>query len=222
MASVFDIDFEAGNLNEFDSTGGAGLATFDAHVDAAMVGSYGMRCIGAGAEYGKIAVGVAEVWFGFHVYIDPSWSMAQYTARSLLWMRTNTYYNRYFAAQRYTSGTGPPTHWELGGVRSTTNFSTGVQHWVVIRFHVADASTGGYQVWVDGTLVIDNAALDWSGYTTVLDVALGMIDNIATSEYAYFDSFLADDAGAPTEPTAGGASALPIIMQMHDQLAGGM
>ena len=53
MAELFNIDFETGDLSQFDSTTD-NLVTFDASTVAAQTGTYGMRCIGAGNGYGDI------------------------------------------------------------------------------------------------------------------------------------------------------------------------
>lgn len=217
MATLFTCDFEEGDLTDFDGTHGTLSNIASASATAAKTGDYGMLIEGDGSTvaYGYMTVSETEIYIGAHIYIE-DFTVAGYRLIEVL----GSYPSRFSSTgsarlfvRRWAGGDGSLTTWEDGGGhRSATNFSLDAWHWVEIRHRVNDASTGGWQIWIDGDLVFDYLAQDLSGSSSITAVVPGnRNDAYENGLNIYYDNVIGDDASRVTEPTEAGGTTLTVF-----------
>lgn len=217
MAVVWSSDAETGDTTDFDSTGGTG--TFDANAAAANLGSYGYRALGSGSGYGTLDNTTVSGWgtdlyMGFHLYIDSNYAPGAFTGTNIWEDVPNDFSGKNFGITD-DSGGGSPDSWFTPVGFSTTNYSTDTWHWIVYRIRINDASTGGTQLWVDGTLVLSDLTQDYSGATAWFQKQVGVLStNLGAGEFVYIDNIIIDDSTYPTEPTGGG-TAVPVFLTQY-------
>lgn len=223
MAEIFKIDFEDGDLNDFDSTDD-NFTTLDAHADAAKVGSYGMRMIEGYGYVRKNMSGEDDVYLGFHIYIDSNWTGSAYWGSiRLATLMGNTYEDYIRFGVRDNGGAGTLTYWTLRNaasslIESNTNFSLDEWHWIELHYRVNDASTGGYELWVDGDELYSDLEVDTSAETSIVNVQFEVQsgDPLGSGDFLYWDNLITDDASRVLEPT--GFSFLPLFKKQENIL----
>jgi len=209
---IYDIDLETGDLSEFDSDTGTG--TQDAHADAANLGSYGFRTMGAGTAYGTVTLPDAECWIGFHFRIDPSMTMNQFGEIALF--ETHLQGNSFVALRRYASGSGAPDSWQIEGDIDTTNFATNTWLWIKLHLVPNDGSTGGFEMWIDGDAGISNLTTDTSGANMGTSEFGAKNNELADGIWMHFDNILISETeGDIVEPTGGAGTSAAVIMYLN-------
>lgn len=209
MAILYDIDLEAGNLNEFDSstTDGGDLS---AHADAALAGTtVGMKLVvdDANAIYG-VCDGVngplSNIRFRF--YIDPN-SLTMGANEMFQVATVNATDAPYvFAIVQLLYSSGYYIRLRViddgsTGVDIQTTAITDAPHYVEVllsRASGADANDGVATIWIDGSQV--GTKTDWDNYTRMANVTYMRFGAIAeidagTSGTFYMDQIvIRDDA----------------------------
>lgn len=198
------INAETNDLSQFTSYTIEGSMGFATDADAKNQGSYGFKITGDGANNqadGYITLGSAqsEIYARAYVNIPSDADCATWGAIYFIDLRDATSSIARVGFQFDASGN--PLRWAgyLGAssiIATVTNFTTGVWHYVELRY-LKDASTGGVQIWVDGTSIVSD--LDQATTKDVTIVRLGSTG--ASSILADDDYFYWDDAlGASTGP----------------------
>ena len=227
------IDFETNDTSQFTSIVQAGSGTLT------VADTYKNTSEGGGGTYGvevEIVTGGASRAFGKKGFTTATSLYARcYVRLSSAWAGSN-YNSGYF--MRFNDGTetfagrglqvgfdqttgGVPYRWawilaDGTELSSTTNFSLDAWHRVEIHY-VQDASVGGGEVWVDGTLIgstltkntsaveVDNL---FAGYMLLMDSnAVG---------YFYMDDIKIDTSAIGAYSAGGGASAVPAMMAHNE------
>ena len=211
MANIVDIDFEGGNLNEFDSTTD-NLVTFEANTASKKTGSYGMSQIGAGSGSGIIATGSTEdtLYVGFHLYMGTGLSLSAWESIAFIQTVLGSWTRQIrFGITRNSGSSGAPTSWFFADTVDDNNFTTnltlGEWHWVELELTVGSSTVSGGNIWIDGDSAYSGLDIDLSAESSFVNFSLGtLLGSLSTNEYIYFDNFIISDSGRVTEPTDGG------------------
>lgn len=158
------IDAEEGDTSEFTSVTQEGSNTFLADVAAKNNGSYGFKCTFDGVTddcYGLYTDSARdEIYVRFYVYISADITFNDAWASHYICLLTNTGWTNVVRFEVGSNADKVPYRWIIQGLNldylvSSINFSLGAWHYIEIHW-VKHATTGGAEVWIDGTKIKDD------------------------------------------------------------------
>lgn len=181
MALIYSLDFEGGDLSEFDSTTGTG--TLSASASAARTGSYGFEIAGAGTGYGRMNVTENVFYTKFDWQAVGGFSSNERIIAVKDGSGNNMFQLIIDANQFYHNVGGGGTNGYDGAV------VTG--QWYTIEVYV-NYTIGEYEYWVDDVSFDSQSGLTFIG--AVGRVYYGSEFAYDAAEGAYFDNIAADDS----------------------------
>jgi hypothetical protein len=229
MAELFNIDHEAGDLSEYDSTVTDG-GNLSAHADAALAGtSYGLNCfIDDTTEiYGECNLGTSNTSgvLRARFYIDPN--TIDLSANQKISVC------RFFASTANAvvhvrmEGRSGSFRYQIGAWDDTPTYSytqsddlSDAEHYVELQLLRASsdvAADGQLDAWVDGGALTSVTDLD--NYDRFADfdyVRLGAMEIHSSADGTfYLDQLIVNDDGSEIGPVAAGGLSIPVAQHHY-------
>ena len=210
MGVIIDIEHEAGDLSEYDSTVTDG-GDLSAHADAALAGtSYGLHCVidDTNSIYGQVTqgdTGTGKLRVRF--YIDPkSLTMGDGNMFDIFDIYTNG--APYYLLRLYLRRSGSDyqlravPYNDAGALASDTEVISDTEHYVEIYFQRASsdvAADGSVEWWIDGVSKQTWTSVDnWDVFVDIAIQRIGAVIGIdaGTSGTLYLDQLKENDDGS--------------------------
>ena len=232
MAVIFDIDHEAGNLSEYNSTV-TDSGDLSAHADAALAGTgYGLNCLidGTGSIYGQLTLSSTYTDFRFRFYFDPnSLTMGQYEAFHVAFIYTSA--SPWSVARIAYTATGElvfePFN-DPGNLSPNYAAITDAPHYIEVYGHRAATNVsadGTYEWWVDGVSKSIWTGVDNYDLFAMFQLfRIGAVNGVdaGTSGTIYLDELVIRDDSTEIGPVEEGGGSIKIDRGIQLGIARGM
>jgi len=207
MSQIAYANNETG-LSEYSGTSG----TVSRNSSSPLHGSYDLQLDTNAVNYAYFTISKTDIYIGFEIRIPSISDLAQYSSVVVAQAYFANYTYANLSLFKSTTGAGHPNCWGFAGASTASTTTAAGRHWVTMHIVCNSATISGYDLYVDGTLIKSNFALDWSARTSITRVAVGVPTGATSSTYTVnFDELLIDDATRPSDPDSSG-SAVPKII----------
>ena len=227
MAELFNDDFEDTTLDAWGTPVEEGSNTVVNSATAAIVGSRGMLLTfdGSSDELHILSdtwTPVDEAWAGIHFRIPAGFTLPAFGDAILVGLHCAGFPTNAASytvqLQNFTGSAAFPDEFEITYGSTTNRYSVSLSadtdYW--LTFHaLSHASTGGFEVLLDGVEVMSDFTTDTSTYDDIDAFYIGPNSGSEppNASTIWVDSVIADDTTYPTEPTDGGGNAPTAALQ---------